>query len=58
MKGQITQEAALNKSMEPLRDFMFKQTQENELALFVKISKIPNKSIAETHFLKKHTFFF
>ncbi|MBR2386004.1 flagellar type III secretion system pore protein FliP [bacterium] len=41
MRGQITQEAALNKSMEPLRDFMFKQTQENELALFVKISKIP-----------------
>ena len=41
IKNQITQEVALTKAVEPLRTFMFKQTHENELALFVKISKIP-----------------
>ena len=41
IKNQITQEVALSKAVEPLRTFMFKQTHENELALFVKISKIP-----------------
>lgn len=40
MKSQITQEAALKRGIEPLRTFMFKQTDENELALFVKLSKI------------------
>ena len=40
MKNQITQQAALDRAIEPLREFMFKQTDEKELALFVRMSKI------------------
>lgn len=40
MKNAITQQQALDNSLVPLRDFMFKQTHESELALFVKLSKI------------------
>jgi flagellar biosynthesis protein FliP len=36
---EITQEEALSKAMTPLRAFMFKQTREKDLALFVDISK-------------------
>ena len=41
MKNQITQQAALDRGIAPVRDFMFKQTDEKNLALFVKIAKIP-----------------
>ncbi len=40
MKNQITQQAALDRGIKPVREFMFKQTDEKNLALFVKISKI------------------
>lgn len=40
MKNIITQQQALDNSLVPIRDFMFKQTHEEELALFVKLSKI------------------
>ncbi len=40
MKNLITQQQALDNSLVPIRDFMFKQTHEEELALFVKLSKI------------------
>lgn len=40
MKQQITQQAALTRGIEPLRQFMFRQTGEPDLALFVKLSKI------------------
>ncbi len=40
MKNIITQQQALDNSIVPIRDFMFKQTHEEELALFVKLSKI------------------
>lgn len=40
MKNQITQQAAIDKAIQPARDFMFKQTDEKNLALFVKIAKI------------------
>ena len=40
MKSQITQQVALDRAIIPARDFMFKQTDEKNLALFVKISKI------------------
>ncbi|MDD2620545.1 MAG: flagellar type III secretion system pore protein FliP [Syntrophomonadaceae bacterium] len=40
LKGQITQEVAFDKGIMPLRTFMFKQTREKDLALFVKLSKI------------------
>lgn len=41
LKNQITQQVAIDNSIKPLRTFMFSQTHENELALFVKMSKIP-----------------
>lgn len=47
MKNQITQEQALSNSMVPIRDFMFKQTREPELALFVKLSKIQKPKTKE-----------
>lgn len=40
MKNQITQQAAIDRAIQPARDFMFKQTDEKNLALFVKIAKI------------------
>lgn len=40
MNNTITQQQALDNSMVPIRDFMFKQTHESELALFVKLAKI------------------
>lgn len=40
MQNQITQQAALDRGIKPIRDFMFKQTHEKELALFVRMAKI------------------
>jgi flagellar biosynthetic protein FliP len=40
MAEQITQEEALTKAMEPVRQFMFRQTREKDLALFVSLSKM------------------
>jgi flagellar biosynthesis protein FliP len=40
MKGKITQEVALDKAVQPMRQFMFKQTREKDLALFVKLADI------------------
>ncbi|HEX3031227.1 MAG TPA: flagellar type III secretion system pore protein FliP [Bacillota bacterium] len=41
LAGNISQEAAMNKAAEPIRTFMFKQTREKDLALFVNLSKTP-----------------
>ncbi|MCQ2754945.1 MAG: flagellar biosynthetic protein FliP, partial [bacterium] len=40
MNNQITQQVALDRGIEPIRNFMFKQTHEKELALFIKMAKI------------------
>lgn len=40
MKNEITQQAALDRGIIPIRKFMFKQTHEKELALFVRMAKI------------------
>lgn len=40
MKNQITQQAALDRGIQPVREFMFKQTNDKELALFVRMAKI------------------
>lgn len=40
MKNQITQAEALTKAEEPLRNFMFRQTREKDLELFVGLSKM------------------
>lgn len=41
LKNEITQEVAVERGLVPLRDFMFKQTRENDLALFMHLSKLP-----------------
>jgi len=39
LKGQIKQELALEKALKPMREFMFRQTRQKDLALFVYLSK-------------------
>lgn len=41
LANAITQEAAMTEAVKPVREFMFKQTRENDLALFVNLSEIP-----------------
>ncbi len=38
LAGEISQEEAIEKTIEPIREFMFKQTRESDLALFVNLS--------------------
>lgn len=40
MNNQITQQAALDRGIKPVRAFMFAQTDEKQLALFIKMAKI------------------
>jgi flagellar biosynthetic protein FliP len=44
-KGSITQEVALKRAEAPLRDFMWKQTREKDVALFVKLSDTKNVKV-------------
>ncbi len=46
MSGQITVTQALERGAPPLRDFMLRQTRENDLALFVDLSKAPKPKTA------------
>ena len=41
-KHQISTSTAITRAEQPLRQFMFKQTGNNELSLFVNLSKIPD----------------
>jgi flagellar biosynthetic protein FliP len=43
----ITQEEALKRAVAPVRKFMFSQTREKDLSLFVSISKLPRPKNAE-----------
>ncbi len=47
MAGQITQEEALNNVAAPVREFMFRQTRETDLALFVNLSDAPRPESQE-----------
>ena len=38
LAGEITQEQAIDNVAQPIREFMFKQTRESDLALFVNLS--------------------
>lgn len=40
LKEDITPEMALKNAVKPLREFMFKQTREKDLALFIKMAKL------------------
>ena len=41
LEGQITQEQALENIVDPMREFMLRQTRESDLALFVNLSEAP-----------------
>ncbi len=41
LAGRIGQQKALDRALVPMRDFMFRQTREKDLALFVYLSKSP-----------------
>jgi flagellar biosynthetic protein FliP len=41
LDNQINQQVALERAMAPVRDFMFKQTREKDLAMLMEISKSP-----------------
>ncbi len=41
LSGKLQQNVALDKAAQPIRTFMFKQTREKDLALFVNLSKTP-----------------
>jgi len=44
LAGNLEQEAAMDIGIQPIRDFMFKQTRENDLALFVNLANINRPS--------------
>jgi flagellar biosynthetic protein FliP len=44
MENKISQQVALKKGLEPLRKFMFRQTDEGDLGLFIKMAKIDKPS--------------
>lgn len=47
LAGTISQETAMTEVMKPMREFMFKQTRENDLALFVNLSELPRPNSQE-----------
>jgi len=54
LKGEITQSQAYERAIKPLREFMFKQVREDDLALFVSLANLPkpdNRDQIPTHVL-------
>ena len=47
LAGQISQEEALTNVLEPMREFMFRQTRESDLALFVNLADAPRPESQE-----------
>lgn len=47
LRGEIKQEQALDKALKPMREFMFRQTRQKDLALFVYLSKSPRPATPE-----------
>lgn len=41
LAGTMDQQTAMTEAVKPMREFMFKQTRENDLALFVNMSEMP-----------------
>jgi flagellar biosynthetic protein FliP len=42
LQNQVTQDVAIERALAPLRRFMFNQTRESDLALFIKLGKVEN----------------
>lgn len=54
MAGEISYKAAIERGLKPIRDFMFRQTEEKDLALMVQIARIgkpKNRNDVPTHVL-------
>jgi flagellar biosynthetic protein FliP len=54
LRKEISQAQAYERAIKPLREFMFKQVREDDLALFVSLSKLPkpqNRDEIPTHVL-------
>ncbi len=47
LKGEIKQDQALDRALVPMREFMFRQTRQKDLALFVYMSKSPRPATPE-----------
>jgi flagellar biosynthetic protein FliP len=47
MEKKLSQEQALEEAIKPVRQFMFKQTREKDIALFIGLSKIPKPRTTE-----------
>lgn len=45
MKSEISQDVAIDKALAPIRSFMFNQTRDQDLALFVKMSKMEKPNV-------------
>lgn len=41
MAGQVSQAIAVDRGVVPLREFMFRQTRKKDIALFIKLAKLP-----------------
>ena len=46
--NEITQEEAIERGLEPIREFMFKQTDIKDLKLFLEIADIPSEDLQDT----------
>lgn len=54
LRNEVSQDQAIERGMEPMRNFMFKQTREKDLSLFVYLAKLDrpkNQSEIPTHVL-------
>ena len=54
LQGELSSEAAYDRGVEPVRQFMFRQTREKDLALFVHLARLPqprNQGDIPTHVL-------
>ena len=47
MDGKVEEEEAFNSAMKPLREFMFSQTREKDIALFLDLNKQPKPKTLE-----------
>ena len=47
LENQVTQEVAMQRAIEPIREFMLKQVREKDLALFMSMGKIPDPQSAK-----------
>lgn len=47
LRGELSQEAALDRTLRPLREFMLRQTRQQDLALFVSLARLPRPRTPE-----------